>query len=466
MDKRTISIIGLVVIFLGAIIYFIPGSKIDLQTNLSGKSVANSNASLTDSVDSVTDSILAGAPEATSSDVIVSSGSDYNDIEPQKPLPNPPSVIKAIYATSWSAGSARKVDYLIDLIKTTELNAIVIDLKDFSGHTLYDSQLELVKKYKAKDVRIPKINALIKKLHDEGIYVIGRQTIFQDPVLAKARPDLAIQKDILDKTVEIQNSTSTSAQQAVTKRVTWYDSKGLAWIDPGAKDAWDYNIAIAKEAVSRGVDEINFDYIRFPTDGKINEMKFSHFDANNMQKVTQINNFFRYLKENTNGMNTSADLFGLVTVNNDDLGIGQNLKSAAPYFYAISPMVYPSHYAKGFIGYSNPAEHPAEVITYSMQQALKKFITEEICNDEVLVSTSTDSIATTTKKACTKKEVKYMEAKLRPWLQDFNLGAQYGVEKVRAQINAVDKILKNTPAYNGWMLWNPSNVYTKGALEL
>ena len=132
----------------------------------------------------------------------------YNDIGAQKQLENPPKIIKAVYATGWSAGSKKKMDYLIDLIKKTELNAVVIDIKDYSGELSYLTDLEDVEKYSLKrDLKILQPNALIKRLHDEGIYAIARQTVFQDPVLALARPDLAL------------TSSSTGKQ--------WTDFKGV-----------------------------------------------------------------------------------------------------------------------------------------------------------------------------------------------------------------------------------------------
>jgi hypothetical protein len=390
--------------------------------------------------------------------------SRYHDIANQPKLTNPPSVIKAIYLTSWSAGSERTIANVIRLTQETEINAVVIDIKDYSGHILYDIQNADVSRYGAKDVRIPKLNSVIKKLHDAGVYVIARQTVFQDPVLAKARLDLAVQKDVLvAPAVVARVGTSTRVITATTTRRTqWLDNKDLGWIDPGAQEAWDYNIAIARDASARGFDEINFDYIRFPSDGVLSTMKFTHYAAATMYKVTQIKQFFEYLRKETEGIVISADLFGLVTVNNDDLGIGQNLKVAAPYFDVIAPMTYPSHYAKGFIGLQNPGAHPYEVIDYSLERAHEKLKgTEEVCEvQEKRVGTSTVS-----ERVCTTETV-YSKTKLRPWLQDFDLGADYDAEKVRAQINAVDENLKGTPLYNGWMLWAPSNIYTRGALRI
>jgi len=419
---------------------------------------------------------------ATSSSIIVSTSSPgisvgnpltvpphvNLDIEPQQPLLNPPAIVKAIYATSWSAGSPKKMSYLIDLINTTELNAIVIDIKDFSGYVAYATDLDLVKRYNALEYRIPKINSLIKRLHDAGIYVIARISIFQDPRLALARPDLALM------------SSSTGA--------VWKDKLGLPWIDPGARAAWDYNIAIAREAFERGFDELNFDYIRFPSDGNLVDIKYPFWN----QKIPRqevMREFFKYLREQLSGTVISADLFGLTTVNTDDLGIGQHLEHALTYFDYIAPMVYPSHYHPGFIGYQNPAKYPYEVIKYSMDQAVKRLIAYREAQS---VSTTTIS------------DLRFApSAKLRPWLQDFDLGANYDAQMVRREIQAVydafcrpalssqiqttttTQITGETTShqgekgrdaqicdpsrelgdkFGGWMLWSPSNIYTRDAL--
>lgn len=347
------------------------------------------------------------------------------DIEPQEPLTNPPETIKAIYLTGWSAGSDKKINQVIDLIKNTELNSVVIDIKDYSGYVAYDIKIPDAEKYKSKEIKIPKINSLIKKLHDENIYVIARITIFQDPVLAKARPDLAIHSK---SKLAIKPNT-----QNLTPETLWLDHKKLAWIDPAAKEAWDYNISIAKDAAGRGFDELNFDYIRFASDGNLKDMAFPFWNGKASKRET-IQSFFKYLREQLPNIKISADFFGLVTVQNDDLGIGQIIEDAYAYFDYVSPMVYPSHYAKGFLNYKNPAQYPYEVVRYSMDSALKRFKNNNA-------------------------------SKLRPWLQDFNLGAKYDAKMVKEQIQAVYDAASSTPELtNGWMLWNPTNNYTRGAL--
>lgn len=343
------------------------------------------------------------------------------DIEPQKPLVNPPDKVKAIYVTSWSAGSEAKMNYLIGLIKDTELNAIVIDVKDYSGYITYNTDLPLPKKYNAIDLRVPQINKLIKRLHDENIYVIARISVFQDQRLALARPEIALY------------SSSTGE--------TWKDNKGLTWMDTASTEVWAYNADIAKEVLARGFDEANFDYVRFASDGALNDIKHPVWDEKTL-KTKIVRDFFKYLHEEIPDGKISADLFGLVTVNKDGLGIGQHLEYAIPYFDAIAPMTYPSHYFKGFIGFENPADHPYEVVKYSMDYAVKRI-------EDFAVYSSTTPI----------------RAKMRPWIQDFDLGADYDAAKVRAQIKALDDSVAGHPELNGgWMLWNPSNIYTKEAL--
>jgi len=378
------------------------------------------------------------------------------DEPPQKPLQNPPAVIKAVYATAWSAGNDNKVNYLTELIKNTELNAVVIDIKDYSGYVLYDIKSPLIEEYNAKEIRILKINKLIKQFHDEGIYVIARMTVFQDPVLAKARPDLAIHSKVKCQLSNVHCGTSSST--------LWLDNKKLAWIDPAAKSAWDYDISIAKDAASRGFDEINFDYIRFASDGSLKDMVFPFYNSTSTYKSTVIKNFFKYLRSELMGVKISADLFGLSTVNADDLGIGQIIESAYAYFDYVSPMVYPSHYATGFLGYKNPANYPYEVVKYSMDHAAKRLSAYGEAQSETQSATSTANMTSST---TTISDLRFaISPKLRPWLQDFNLGATYTAEMVRNEIQAVYDAASSTPELlNGFMLWNPSNIYTKGALK-
>ncbi len=358
-----------------------------------------------------------------------------SDIENQKPLPNPPTTIKAIYATSWSAGSAKKMDALIELIDETELNAIVIDIKDFSGLVTYGTSLPKVHEYNAYELRTPKINTVLKRLHDHGIYVIARMAVFQDGQLALARPDLAL-------------------MSSTTQKI-WRDHKGLAWIDPAAEPAWEYYVSIAQDALDHGFDEINFDYIRFASDGNLKDIVYPHFNTNTLKAET-IKKFWRYVRKALPGKVISADLFGLASVSYDDLGIGQKLEHAFGAFDAIAPMVYPSHYYAGSLGFQKPAEHPYEIVFNSVYQAVGRL---KLYTDKQAAIAASSTLVASLDPTLTKST-------MRPWLQDFDLGADYTAPMVRAQIQAVYDAASSSPELiSGWMLWNPSNVYTKEALE-
>ena len=339
--------------------------------------------------------------------------------EEVKQFEDPPAVVKAVYATSWSAATPSKLEHLINLIDETELNAIVIDIKDFSGHVAYDTDIKEVEDYGAEEIRIADTNSLIKELHDHNIYVIGRVTVFQDPILAEARPGLAVKDSRTGK--------------------AWLDHKGLAWVDPASYEVWDYNIAIAEDALARGFDEINFDYIRFPSDGNLEVMSYPVYNANLFQKQEIIRDFFTYLRDEIEGERISADLFGQTTFQADDMGIGQMIEDAYLHFDYVSPMVYPSHYVYGFLGYQNPALYPYEVITYSLSEATKRRNELALSNPDLKL------------------------AELRPWLQDFDLGADYSSAMIREEMRAVRDATGES--FVGWMLWDSSNVYTAAALN-
>ncbi|MEK7077224.1 MAG: putative glycoside hydrolase, partial [Patescibacteria group bacterium] len=265
------------------------------------------------------EALLADGASSTKAGIAVSKNNLNVDIEPQKPLENPPKIVNAIYFTSWAAGTKSFVDYAIDLAANTEINAVVIDVKDYSGLIAYDTGVEAVNRYKTKEVRIPKLNALIKKLHDANVYVIARISVFQDPALASARPDLAVQ------------SISAASSTRDARKWAWHDKKNLAWTDPVSREAWDYNIAIAKDVAARGFDELNFDYIRFPSDGNLEDMRFPFWDETRPQSLV-IRDFFAYLRSELKGIKISADLFGLTTIEKSDMGIGQVIENAYPYF--------------------------------------------------------------------------------------------------------------------------------------
>jgi len=317
---------------------------------------------------------------------------------------------KGIYLTAYSAGMKTRREDLLNLIKETELNSIIIDLKDSSGKVFFDSNLPLVEEIDSKEVRIPDLADWLKELKKEGIYTIARIVVFQDPYLAANKPEIALK---------------------AKGGGLWRDFKGLAWVDPTQKLVWDYNLDLAKEAVKLGFDEVNFDYIRFPSDGNIKQIVYANLDNANFEgKALVMKQFYEYVNKTLTfyPVITSADLFGMVLWRSDGLNIGQRLEDAAPNFDYICPMVYPSHYPDGFENFANPAEHPYEIIYRSLIRAK-------------------DTLANS-------------RARLRPWLQAFDLGAVYTPEMIRSQIQAT---------YDGngfgWLLWNASNRYNNGGLE-
>lgn len=335
-------------------------------------------------------------------------------VPPQK-LANPPAIIKSVYVTGYSAGTKSYLNYLSGLFKNTEINAVVVDIKDYSGFVSYSAGVEDVKKYHLSDNAISDIDSLVRFLHNQNIYVIGRIVVFQDPEYAKARPELAVYDKV---------KTTDPAMP-----VLWQDNHGLSWLDPASQEAWRYDVSLAKNVFFHGFDEVNFDYVRFPSDGKTADMGFPFYDGKT-SKSEIIKQFFQYVRKNLPDEKISVDLFGLTTVNSDDMGIGQIIENAFENFDYVCPMVYPSHYANGFIGFDNPAEHPYEVIKYSMDHALAK-----------------------------KKD---SAVKLRPWIQDFNMGAVYNADMVKQEIQAIQDSLGVN--FSGFMMWNPSNIYTQEAI--
>jgi len=343
-----------------------------------------------------------------------------------------PLAVKAIYMTSWAAGNDKFRKHLFDLVDTTEINAVVIDVKDYSGRISFMVEDPILKETGASEKRIPDIKEFLGKLHEKGVYVIARISSFQDSYMINIHPEWAV------KTNEGN---------------VWKDYKGVKWLDAGAKPVWDYLVAIGKESYAVGFDELNFDYIRFPSDGNLKDISYS-WGAGRQRSIV-MKDFFSYIHDQFKPLNIpiSADLFGLTTSADDDLGIGQILEYALDSFDYVAPMVYPSHFGVGFNGYKKPALYPYEVIKYSMSHAIDKAEATTTKSRAL----GEDMIASTTPQLYTKKS--YDKNKLRPWLQAFDLGSVYTPEMVRAQIQATYDV-----GLDSWMLWNAGSVYKKEAL--
>lgn len=336
-----------------------------------------------------------------------------------------PEPLKGIYMTQCVASMPSFRNKLVNLIEETELNAVIIDIKDYTGTVSFYSD--------GPGCKVADMQDFVEELHNKNIYVIGRVTVFQDPLYTKAHPDLAVKK----------KSDGT----------TWKDRKGISFVDVGAKPFWDYIISIATSSYSIGFDEINFDYIRFPSDGDMKDIYFSHTglpaQAGTTTKKEMLKKFFEYLdlKLTGTGVVTSADLFGMTTTNTDDLNIGQILEYALMNFDYVSPMVYPSHYPPTFNGWPDPNKVPYEIVKFSMSAAVSR------------VNFLKSEIASSTPNSLLLKRLGPLQ--LRPWLQNNDYPVHYTADMVRKQIQAT-----YDSGLTSWMLWDPANTYTREALEL
>jgi hypothetical protein len=326
-----------------------------------------------------------------------------------------PDSVHAVYFTSWAAGTPSFQKQMFSLFDApyTQINSVVIDIKDYSGRIGYavsdprydDRTIDAIGS--AED-RIPNIEQFIAALHAKNIYVIGRIQSFEDPYALNVHPQWYVKK----------------ADGAL-----WRDQGGAYWIDPDNKDAWAYIVAIAKQGYNVGFDEINFDYVRFPSDGSVNAAVYDLPASTTKAEV--ITSFFSYLHDQLSslGIPISADVFGQVTSDTGDMGIGQHFEDVLPYFDFVDPMVYPSHYINGFDGYANPAEHPYEIVKFAMDHAVARSI----------VASSAPS-------------------KIRPWLQGFDLGAAYTPDMLKAQMQATAD-----SGIGDWLVWNAGSVYSRYA---
>lgn len=347
-------------------------------------------------------------------------------------VPTPPYV-RGIYMTSCVASTPSLRANLVKLIEETELNSVVIDIKTYDGLISFTPASEVLKPAAKGDCFVRDMQDFIDDLHARGIYVIGRVAAFQDVFMVNARPELAVKK---------ASATST----------VWRDHKGIPWIDAGAREHWEYLALIAEESHAIGFDEINFDYIRFPSDGNMKDVMYPW--AGTEEKSEVMREFYEYLWQKLSSrMTISADLFGMTTTNEDDLNIGQVLEKALPNFHYIAPMVYPSHYPNSFLGLGDPNKHVYTVVKYSMDKAVARAVatTTRVALPDARIGTSTPA---------TYAKPSFDPKKLRPWLQDNNYPVPYTAEMVRDQIRAA-----YDAGLDSWLLWNAGNRYTRAALE-
>ena len=324
--------------------------------------------------------------------------------KPATPKPRAlPDEVRGVHVTMALASLEGRLEEYLAL--TDEgLNTIQLDVKDENGEVGFvPSAVPLASKVGAAR-RYYQPRQVARKAHAQGVYLIGRVVTFEDPRLAEGAPELAIK----------------SSDGSV-----WRNHAGLAWSNPYDRRVWDYNVSIAEVAARAGFDEIQFDYVRFPTDGYTDDAVFPGKTATAPGWV--IAKFVHYATRRLKplGVRVSADVFGLAATR--DLGIGQVPRRLGKHLDAVSPMVYPSHYNSGEFGLPDPNAAPGATVAYSLTHF--------------------------------RRELRGTGAELRPWLQDFSQGRTYGLAEVLEQVEAARKL-----GARGYLLWNPAGIYTPGAL--
>ncbi|MDO4772281.1 MAG: putative glycoside hydrolase [Bacillota bacterium] len=346
-------------------------------------------------------------------------GVSYEPFPKKEYASNPPIKVRGVYVTASSAmNGAGNLDYLIELARTTDINTFVIDVKDDNGRLLFTSKA--AEKYMPQmneTAAIKDIEAFIKRLKDENIYLIARIVTFKSPEYAKAYPEKAI----------VYKSS----------REVYMSGDGLKWASPYDRDLWEYNIMIAEEAAELGFNEIQFDYVRFPDVTAATNENLDFQNHKNESKTVAIHGFLEeaYKRLSAKEVYVTADFFGYVATALNDQFIGQHWESVCNVVDYSAPMVYPSHYGPGNFGLAVPDARPYECIDGAMKDAIDR-------NKNL-----------------------YTPAKLRPWIQDFTAPwipgyIPYGKAEVMAQIQA----LKDN-GIDEYMLWNAGNKYTAEALH-
>jgi hypothetical protein len=315
-----------------------------------------------------------------------------------------PIELRGVHVTIGLASLPGKLDEYLDL-EEEGLTALELDVKDENGEIGFVSRgmpRLAVSSGAARDYYDAR--AAARRVHARGVYLIGRIVVFEDPVLSQARPELAVRRS--DGSV-------------------WRDAAGLGWTNPYDKRVWDYNVDVAVAAARAGFDEVMFDYVRFPSDGDVESAVYQN--ESSLTKREAVPAFLRYARSRLEpfGVRISAAVFGLSAAR--DLGIGQLPRKMAPYVDTVYAMAYPSLFGAGELGLQDPSLAPGATVS----RALRRFELALRGRDALVV----------------------------PWVQDFSFSVPYGLDEVRAQIEAA-----RIAGAKGYMLWNAEGLYTDGAL--
>lgn len=332
---------------------------------------------------------------------------------PAAPLLRPPSPVRALYVNAWAFGSQR-FERLLDLVEGTEVNSLVIDVKDDTGYLTFRSDVATAREIGANaQLRARDTRRRIALAQARGHHLIARIVVAKDPLLAQRKPDWAIRH---------------------RDGGLWYDRGNHAWVDAYQDSVWIYAAELAAEAVAMGFAEIQYDYVRFP-DEPPSRRATAVFAARREGETAReaVNHGLAILKQRTRalGVPFTIDIFGLTTTATSDLGIGQVWEDLVQSADAVLPMVYPSHYNRGEYGFAHPNSEPYGIIRRALRDAQDR-----------------------------SQRMGGSTAEIRPYLQAFTLGApRYGPEHVRAQIRAALDL-----GVTSWVLWNPRSVYERGQL--
>ncbi|MBM2810007.1 MAG: hypothetical protein HW416_766 [Chloroflexi bacterium] len=334
-----------------------------------------------------------------------------------------PRELRGAYLTFYGVADPDIRGHVVDMLSTRELNALVLDVKGDLGYVVYRSNVPLANIIGANDIiPLPDPDLFIAQMKQQGTYLIARIVVFKDDLLARnglrAGLDVAVRDDVTEG--------------------RWQDLEGLGWVDPFREEVWDYNISLAEEAIAMGFDEVQFDYVRFPTDPaaatRLDRASFSvpSTDESRPAAITEFLRRARVAVHRGSGA-LSADIFGYVCWREDDLGIGQQLEMLAGVLDYISPMVYPSTF-NGLPmdpSYAESPRYPYETVYYSLEQARQRLAGTGVA--------------------------------IRPWLQYFDdypwvSGMRYGPAELEAQRRAVSEL-----RLPGYMWWDPTNLYRYGS---
>lgn len=336
-----------------------------------------------------------------------------------------PVSVRGIYLGASAVGVPDFTEKIIRRLDETELNAVVIDVKDDFGRITYQMEgVPLVDALSAVDVRVSDMPSVIRKLKEHGVYCIARIVALKDPYIAERKPEWALH--LSDGSV-------------------FRDNRGDAWVNPYQQDYWDYLVDVAAAAGEIGFDEIQFDYIRFCTERGIDNVVYSAEDTKGRDKITIISELVSYVSEKlrAKGLFVSCDVFGTIIGSPlDAQAVGQDYTRMAESIDYICPMIYPSHYASGNFGLEHPDANPYETILGALRKSKSEL------------------------SAAAKEGVG--QAIVRPWLQSFTasyLGEgnyiEYNAETTRQQIQAV-----YDAGYDEWILWSASaNYFYDGLLS-